>query len=103
MRLERHDSLVGIGIAKQEENEQKICTVRVLSSYFGRGYGLKLFDGLLRSLTTTQPHLTVSEKKLPAFERIFDYYGFKQSSAQLGRYVPDVTEYSYNDAGKMFK
>jgi hypothetical protein len=101
VRMERDGTLVGVGIAKLDEFEKKICTVRIAQSHFGRGFGIKLFDSLLQWLNTDQPHLTVSEKKLPAFERIFEYYGFHRTSGQLGRYVPNVMEFSYNDTASV--
>lgn len=95
--VHREGRLIGVGIGKHEAYERKICTVRVAPSYFGRGIGLRLFDSLLRWLDTDQPHLTVSEPKLPAFERIFERYNFKRTSSRLGLYVPGVAELSYND------
>ena len=97
IRVERDDTLVGVGIAKRDDFEQKICTVRIAISHFGRGLGIKMFDSLLRWLDTDKPHLTISEKKLYAFQRIFEHYKFEATSAQIGRYVPHVTEFSYNE------
>lgn len=97
LQMERDGVLVGIGIAKNEEDERKICTVRVAPSYAGRGMGVRLFDGLLKWLDDDRPHLTVTQGKLPAFERIFDYYGFAVTSAQQGRYVPHAVELGYNE------
>jgi hypothetical protein len=96
-RIERKGDLVGIGIAKREESEKKICTVRIAQRYFGRGLGLKIFDGCLSWLDTDRPYLTVSEQKLPMFHRIFESYGFTQTSSQRGRYIPLITEFSYNE------
>jgi hypothetical protein len=97
IRLDRRGHLIGVGIGKRDETERKICTVRIDKSYFGRGLGIRLFDSLLRWLETDKPHLTISEPKLPTFQRIFDYYSFNITSTQLGRYVPQVTEYAYNE------
>lgn len=99
LQMERDGVLVGLGIAKNEDDERKICTVRVAPSYAGRGMGLRLFDGLLKWLDDDRPHLTVTQSKLPAFERIFDYYGFAVTSAQQGLYVPHAVELGYNEAG----
>ncbi|WP_309249038.1 MULTISPECIES: GNAT family N-acetyltransferase [Bradyrhizobium] len=99
--VERQASLVAVGIAKHEVDERKICTVRVMPAYFGRGIGLRLFDSLLRWLDTDQPHLTVSDSKLPAFERIFERYGFRHTSSHMNLYVPGATELSYNDVAKV--
>lgn len=95
--VERHGAIIGVGIGKYEPDERKICTVRIAPSYFGRGVGPRLFDTLLQWLDTDQPHLTVSERKLPAFERIFERYGFKRTSSCIDLYRQGVTELSYND------
>ncbi|WP_199848962.1 GNAT family N-acetyltransferase [Sphingomonas sp. STIS6.2] len=95
--IERDGEVVGLGIAKKETDERKICTVRVASSHVGRGIGVRLFDGLLKWLDDDRPHLTVSATKLPQFERIFDYYGFNVTSANEGLYVPRMTELGYNE------
>ncbi|SCB53010.1 GNAT family N-acetyltransferase [Rhizobium lusitanum] len=96
-RVERGGELVGVGIAKKDSNEKKICTVRVSHDHFGRGIGVRIFDNLLRWLNEDRPHLTVSESKLPNFERIFDWYGFSSTSANSGLYVPGRLEIGYNE------
>jgi GNAT superfamily N-acetyltransferase len=95
--IEREGELVGLGIAKNEPGERKICTVRVAPSHAGLGIGVRLFDGLLKWLDDDRPHLTVTQSRLPAFERIFDYYGFTVTSAQKGVYVPHAIELGYNE------
>lgn len=95
-RVERDGHLAGLGIAKFEAGERKICTVRVAPAYVGRGIGVRIFDGLLRWLDVDKPHLTVSSSKLPVFERIFDWYGFNLTSIEDGRYVPHASEFGYN-------
>ena len=97
LRIERSGELVGIGIGKIEADERKICTVRVAPHFANKGIGLRIFDGLLKWLDDDQPHLTVSNHKLPLFERIFDYYGFRMSSRLEGRYVPTACELGYNE------
>jgi len=71
--------------------------VRVAPSYHGRGIGLRIFDGLLRWLDTDHPYLTVNEEKFPAFERIFDSYGFTRTSVKSGLYVPNKSEFMFNE------
>src|SRR5262249_29651593 len=95
--VERNGKLVGVGIGKKDGTESKICTVRIAESHFGRGLGLRIFDSLLGWLGTDQPHLTVSERKFPAFERIFDYYQFQMTSACTGLYLRNVVEFAYNE------
>ncbi|WP_206431418.1 GNAT family N-acetyltransferase [Sphingomonas koreensis] len=97
LRIERDGELAGIGIGKNEADERKICTVRVAPHFANRGIGVRIFDGLLKWLDDDQPHLTVSNHKLPLFERIFDYYGFHMSSRVEGRYVPTACELGYNE------
>ncbi|MCK1298145.1 N-acetyltransferase [Bradyrhizobium sp. 24] len=97
VRIERDGSLIGVGIGKKDETESKICTVRIAESHFGRGLGLRVFDALLDWLGSDRPHLTVSESKLPAFERIFEYYKFQMTSAHTGLYVRDAVELAYNE------
>lgn len=97
LRVERHGQLVGLAIGKREPEENKICTVRIAPSHFGRGIGVRLFDEVLRWLNDDRPHLTVSENRLPAFERIFDFYGFNLTSVQQGLYVPNTAEIAYNE------
>ncbi|MGU3398266.1 GNAT family N-acetyltransferase [Brucellaceae bacterium D45D] len=94
----RDGELVGVGIAKNEGAERKICTVRVAPHHVGRGLGLRIFDGLLKWLDDDRPGLTVSATKLPVFERIFDWYGFKLTGTEDGLYVPGRQEIGYNDA-----
>lgn len=97
IRVERHGQIVGLGIGKNEPDERKICTVRVAPSHIGRGIGVRIFDILLRWLNVDQPHLTIGEAKLPAFERIFEYYGFTITSLNKGLYIPHALELGYNE------
>lgn len=101
LRVERHSQLIGVAIGKRGPEENKICTVRIAPSHFGRGIGVRLFDGVLRWLNDDKPHLTVSESRLPAFERIFDFYNFNLTSVQQGLYVPDASELAYNEGPKV--
>lgn len=100
LRIERGGQLVGLGIGKIEPEERKICTVRVAPSYIGSGMGMRIFDGLLKWLDVDRPHLTISEAKLPAFERIFDYFGFAITSVRKGLYVPNACELAYNESAQ---
>lgn len=97
LRVERDGYLVGLGIAKKEDNERKICTVRIAPSHVGKGIGVRIFDRLLTWLDYDKPHLTVNTEKLPSFERIFEYYGFKLTSSVPGLYLPSSVELGYND------
>lgn len=96
-RIEREDRLVALGIAKDEGGEKKICTVRVHPCYIGRGLGVRVFDHLLNWLQTDRPVLTVSERKLPQFQRLFDHYGFVITSVTPNQYRRGVSELAYNE------
>jgi hypothetical protein len=100
IRLERDGQLAGLGIAKAED-ELKICTVRIAPNFAGRGMGVRLFDGLLHWLGVDDPHLTVTEQRMPLFERIFDWYGFQQTSVRSGVYRPCIHEFGYNESVRM--
>ncbi len=96
--IERDDRIVALGIAKKSDDEYKICTVRVSQDHIGKGFGIMVFDDLLKWLGIDQPNFTVNESKLPQFERMFDYYGFKKTSYCNGLYRPDSIEVGYNNA-----
>lgn len=98
VKAERHGQLVALGIAKNEANEKKICTLRVAPEYVGRGMGYRIVDDMLRWLDDDQPHLTVGSHKLPLFQRMFDHYGFDMTSQKAGLYVPSKVEIGYNGA-----
>ncbi|NPD69431.1 GNAT family N-acetyltransferase [Lichenicola cladoniae] len=97
LRVERDGELVGLGIAKRDHDERKICTVRVAPSHAGRGIGVRIFDKLLTWLDDDKPHLTINSSKLPMFERIFDYYGFSRTSSKTDLYLPRAIELGFNE------
>jgi GNAT superfamily N-acetyltransferase len=99
LRIERDGRLAALGIAKDECGEKKICTVRVHPTFFGRGLGVRIFDHLLGWLQVDTPHLTVSENKLATFQRIFDHYGFVQTSVTPNKYRNGTVEFGYNEIG----
>ena len=99
--IERCNKIVGIGIAKSTQEEKKICTVRVSPTCFGKGFGIKIFEQLLDWLNDSFPVLSVNEKKLPEFQRIFDYYGFEMTSIRNGIYVSGQNEIFFNEREKI--
>lgn len=94
--VERDGMIAAIGIGKRDKDESKICTIRVSPSYENKGLGLRVFDDLLEWLETDRPVATVSEEKMPAFQRIFDRYGFKLTGSVNGLYRASKTEYIFN-------
>lgn len=95
--VRRSGVLVGLGIAKNDGVERKICTVRVLPTYENKGIGVRIFDKLLHWVGTDRPNLTVSQGNLPKFRRLFDYYGFSETSAIEGLYQPKSWEFGFNE------
>lgn len=93
----RDEKVVALCIAKKSETELKVCTVRVIPEYAGKGLGIKLFKDAMNWLETDKPHLTVSEERLSDFTRIFEYFGYKLTSTHNGLYLPGKVEYFYNE------
>lgn len=97
VRIDRGGRIVALGIAKAEDGEAKICTVRIAPDFVGRGLGIRVFDELMNWLGTDQPLATVSEVRLDDFSRIFNYYKFRLTSIRNGLYVPGRAEYLFNE------
>jgi len=93
--------IIALGIAKRTETEKKICTVRVAPSYVGKGIGVRIFKEAMQWLGTDMPHLTVSEDRLPDFERIFRHFNYKLTSTSKGKYLPGKVEYLYNEKKRL--
>ncbi|HIP26591.1 MAG TPA: GNAT family N-acetyltransferase [Flavobacteriaceae bacterium] len=85
------------GIAIIKKSEKKLCTLKVIDSYQNKGIGLKLFEKSFNALGTDKPFLTVSEEKLPEFEKLFQYYGFQLTSIHDGLYRDKKKEYFFNE------
>ncbi|MFM0428445.1 GNAT family N-acetyltransferase [Paraburkholderia aspalathi] len=88
--------LSGIAVLKDTPDEQKLCCLRVLPAFQGTGAGVRLFDKSFDLLNNKAPLLSVSEEQLPAFEKIFRYFGFEYAEAYCGIYRPKKTEISFN-------
>lgn len=97
VRIERHGQIAAMGIAKAEDGEAKICTVRIAPEFIGRGMGIRVFDDLMSWLGADRPLATVGETKLADFQRIFDHYGYRLTSVCTGLYVPGRAEYLFNE------
>lgn len=88
--------IAGVAITKSNDFEKKLCNLTVSPKFVNRGYGPKLFEKAFDVLETDKPFLTVSEIRHPEFNKIFDYYGFKQTSEEYGLYQSKVTELFFN-------
>lgn len=95
--IERRDGrIAGIAIVKKTLEEVKLSTLRIADEFQGRGIGLKMFERCFEALDTDKPFLTVSEEKLPEFQRLFDYYGFELTGVIDGMYRQGKKEYLFN-------
>ncbi len=92
----RENRLVGVSIIKLF-GEKKLSTLKVFDTYQNRGVGLKLFKKSFEILETSKPFLTVSEEKLPEFEKIFKYYDFQLTSIHQDLYREGKKEYFFNE------
>lgn len=92
----RGTSVVGIMIVKHTSQEKKLCTLRVRPSFESKGLGVRLFENAFEILGTDRPVLSVSESSKAKFTNLFAHFGFAQEGVYMGRYLPEVHEFSYN-------
>lgn len=92
----RDGKLAGVAILKDTLSEKKICTISVSEEYKSKGLGVRLFEKSMRLLDTDKPLATVSEDRMPEFEKIFQYLNYEYSAEYQGLYVPKKSEFSFN-------
>ena len=92
----REGSVVGTAIIKLSE-ELKLSTLKVDEHYENKGIGLKLFEKSFDLLDTEKPFLTVSEERLPLFQKIFKYYGFELTNVYDDIYRNGKKEFFFNE------
>lgn len=97
----RDGKIAGIAILKDTKEEKKICTLRISPDFQNRGIGVRLFKKSFDVLQTNTPFLTVSEEKLPEFQKIFDYFNFELTSIDDGKYRYGKKEYIFNSPSSM--
>lgn len=68
--------VVGVLIAKKENEERKICTLFVSREYSNKGIATHLINSSLDFLETTKPIITFSEYKMHQFRPIIEKYGW---------------------------
>lgn len=88
--------IVGVAILKKNEQERKICTLRVDHLFQRRGVGRTLIEKSLEWLDDERPLITVRQTKAEQFRKLFDYYGFKLEQSQRMYYTFLGTEHVYN-------
>lgn len=92
----RAEKVAGFMILKHSLSEKKLCTLRVRPEYESLGMGVRLFEAAFKILETERPLLSVSEKLIPKFETLFRHFGFLKEAIYEDRYLPRVSELSYN-------
>jgi len=95
----RGGNVVGTAIVKLSE-ELKLSTLKVSHNYENRGIGLKLFEKSFELLDTKKPFLTVSEERLPLFQKVFKYYDFELTSVHKDIYRIGKKEFFFNEFNK---
>jgi len=95
----RDGDVAGIAVVKLSE-ELKLSTLKVDEHYENKGIGLKLFEKSFELLDTKKPFLTVSEERLPLFQKIFKYYGFELTSIHEDIYRTGKKEFFFNEFNK---
>lgn len=92
----REDKIAGVAILKHDSTEKKLCCLIIMPDFQNKGIGIKLFKKAFSVLGTDKPLLSISEDKLPEFEKIFNYFGFVKTETYPNLYNPNSTEISYN-------
>lgn len=65
--------LCGVCILKNE-NEKKICTLKIHEDYRRIGLARSLCDEAVNNLGTTKPHITMPLDMVPSFSKIIQHY-----------------------------
>jgi len=93
----KNGKLIAVGIAKNEADEQKICTLRVSQGWRGLGIGTSLLDEMVNWLGNDLPLITIPREKQIMFGPIFDRFNFQLSREVPNLYCLGTTELIYNE------
>jgi len=92
----RDGKIAGVAILKDDVSEKKVCTISVDKEFQAKGLGFRLFEKSMRLLDTDKPLASVSENRLPEFEKIFQHFNYECSAEYRGLYIPRKSEFSFN-------
>ncbi len=92
----RDGKMAGVAILKDTLAEKKICTISVADEFKAKGLGYRMFEKSMRQLNTDKPLATVSEDRIPEFEKIFRHLNYECSAEYHGLYLPKKSEFSFN-------
>lgn len=93
---DKEGSFYGTSFVKQDEQEQKICTLFVDEKSRGLGVGTALVEKSMEVLGTTTPMITLADYKLPMFEGLIEKYGWVQTQEITGLYNDRSAELVFN-------
>lgn len=88
--------IYGVCIIKNNEEEKKICTLRVATEMQRRGIGTHLVSIAITLLGDEYPLITVPQKHLYPYERFLSFFNFKISDKVKSVYNEDTYEYYFN-------
>ena len=96
LMAEEKGKLLGCSLLKNTSLEKKLCTLFVHSDFRGRGIGTSLLTRAMEVLGQ-KPLATVSDKNMRGVSTLFNRFGFHLSAQKKGQYLPQNTEYYFND------
>ncbi len=93
----RCNNIIGASmILKNDNQEKKICTLRVHPIYQKRGIGSFLVKKAFEELKTKTPLITVSAARVGEFAPLLNKHGFKLTEIKADLYNRGFDEYIYN-------
>ena len=91
-----NSEVAGVAILKHDNNENKICTLRVSPKYQHIGIGSALIEKSFEIFNTDKPLITIHISKYNSFKGIFEKYNFSLEQQIQGYYGLFKSELSYN-------
>lgn len=88
--------LMGFCIIKNSPEEKKICTIYINPQFRKKGYATELINKAIGKLGIQKPLFTINEKLDPSFQKIIQKFKWELTDKKKGMYIPDSTEYIYN-------
>lgn len=93
---EKDFRIAGVAILKWDEDEKKICTLRVAKEFQKQGIGKRLMELSFEWLQSDRPLITMHKTKQREFSALLKYYGFELEQQQKNYYHVFNTEFVYN-------
>lgn len=94
--------IAGFAISKKTEKESKLCCIKIMPEYQGKGHAIALIKAVQQELGNDYLHCSVSEDLFHAYSRLFiNHFGWSVDDVQKDVYKKGKQEYFFN--GKMKK